>query len=166
MSVRSFLRFTRTYWKRAKYFEKIGLLDSEHDRIVEFLNSEFALYDYQNYLILKFYFELGLPYPGIVTKCRAYIRDLTKPHWLRAYAAAVVSATREAADMEFFEAQYPTCRDDVERATCICCTAGMEVRRRNEFLGRARRDGNLEERACRWARGVVEAPAPADVPRG
>jgi hypothetical protein len=148
-----------------KYFEKIGLFDNEHDRIVEFLSSESALYDYQNYLILKSYFDRGLPYPGIVTKCRAYIRDLTKPHWLRAYAAALVSTAREAADMEFFEAQYLACRDDVERATCICCTAGMELRRRNEFWGRVRRDGNLEERACRWVRaqvapGDVQMPAP------
>lgn len=135
-----------------RYFEKVGLFDAEHERIAEFLNSESSLYDYQAYLLLKFYFDIAITYPGIIAICRRYIRDLAKPHWLRAYAAALVSATHDAADMEFFEAQYGALRDDIERATCICCSGGMETRRRNEFLGRVRRDGDLEARACRWVR--------------
>jgi hypothetical protein len=134
-----------------RYFEKVGLQQEEQEVIVDFLNSGDALYYYQNYLILKFYFEIldFLPV-GVLAICRAYVRDLAKPHWLRAYAAAIIGQVRNAADMEFFEAQYTQCRDDIERATCICSAAGMETRRRNEFLGRARRDGELEERACRW----------------
>ena len=54
--------------------------------------------------------------------------------------------------MEYLEARYPDCRDDLERATLICSSRMLEVRRRNEFHGRARQDGDLEERACRWVR--------------
>jgi hypothetical protein len=134
------------------YFKKIGLQDNEHERIVEFLNSDASLYEYQNYLLLKYYFELRLPYRGIVAVCRRYVRDLAKPHWLRAYAAALIGVNGNAADMEFFEAQYGVLRDGLERATCICCTVAMEARRRNELLGRARHDGEMEERAVRWVR--------------
>jgi len=138
------------------YFRKVGLRPEDHDAIIAFLSSQYAIYYYQCYLILKFYFELHVVVPGIVPICRAYVRDLSKPYWLRAYAAAIIGQFRDAPDMEYFEAQYPQCRDDIERATCICSAAGMEFRRRNEFLGRARRDGDLEHRACRWVRAQMQ----------
>ena len=146
-----------------KYFEKIGLQPEEHDALADFLGSESALYHYQNYLVLKFYFESAFLPLRVLTICRAYVRDLTKPHWLRAYAAAIIGQVRDAADMEFLEANYAQCRDDVERATCICSATGLETRRRNEFLGRARRDGDLEDRARRFVRAdrrVAKEPQP------
>lgn len=145
----------------ARYLGKIGIQNPEHEQFVRFLASEGALYDYQNYQILKFYFDFSLSYPGVLALCRAYVRDVARPHWLRAYAAALLGRTGEAADMEFFEAQYGNCRDDVERASYICSCVAMEPRRRNEFLGRVRRDGDLEDRATRWVRaqGQLERPA-------
>jgi hypothetical protein len=128
-----------------KYFEKIGLQPQEHEAVADFLGSESALYHYQTYQILKFYFENAFLPQRVLTISRAYAHDLTKLHWLRAYAAAIIGQVRDAADMELFEANYVQCRDDVERATCICSASGLETRRRNEFLGRARRDGNLED---------------------
>src|SRR5208337_153919 len=78
-----------------KYFEKIGLEDNEHERIVDFLNSESAFYHYQNYLLLKVYFDIDSPHPGIIAICRRYVRDMAKPHWLRAYAAALIAIGRQ-----------------------------------------------------------------------
>jgi hypothetical protein len=149
-----------------KYFEKIGLQPDEHEAITNFLASDSAIYHYQNYLLLEFYFEGDFLPQLLLVICRAYLRDLTKPHWLRAYAAAIIGLVRDAADMEFLEASYGQCRDDVERATCICSASGLEVRRRNEFLGRVRRDGDMEERACRFVRAdrrVAKVPHAAAV---
>jgi hypothetical protein len=149
-----------------KYFEKIGLQPEEHDVIAEFLSSNSAIYHYQNYQILKFYFENDFLPQRVLGTARAYFRDLTKPYWLRAYASAIIGQIRDAADMEFLEANYPQCRDDIERATCICSATGLEARRRNEFLGRVRRDGDLEERACRYVRadsGPAKEPQPVFV---
>jgi hypothetical protein len=121
--------------------------------MADFLASDDSIYDYQNYLILKFYFEAGIDNPGIVAASRRYIRDASLPQWLRAYAAAIVGAHGDPADMEYVEARYPDCRDGLERATLICASTRLETRRRNEFHGRARREGDLEQRACRWVRG-------------
>lgn len=134
------------------YFEKIELQREQHDRIVEFLNSDAALYDYQNCLLLKYYFDIRHTSVGILAICRRYLRDRGKPDWLKAYASALLGMNGDAADMQFFEELYATLQGDVEKAVCICSSAGMETRRRNEFMGRVRRDGDLEERAARWVR--------------
>jgi hypothetical protein len=136
-----------------RYFRKVGLTDTEHGRMAALLRSQDSIYDYQNYLILKFYLETDLHHEGIVAVSRQYIRDASLPPWLRAYAVAIVGARGDPADMEYLEARYPDCRDSLERSTLICASSRMEARRRNEFHGRARRDGDLEQRACRWARG-------------
>ncbi len=135
-----------------RYFRKAGLTEPEHGRMADFLRSNDSLYNYQNYLILKFYLETDLYHEGIVAVSRQYTRDVNLPPWLRAYATAIVGSRGDPADMEAFEARYPYCRDNLERATLICASRNMEARRRNEFHGRARRDGDLEQRACRWVR--------------
>jgi hypothetical protein len=135
-----------------RYFRRAGLTEPEHDRMADFLRSNDSLYTYQNYLILKFYLEADRYHEGIVAVSRQYIRDVNLPPWLRAYAAAIVGSRGNPADMEDFEARYPYCRDNLERATLICASRSLEARRRNEFHGRARRDGDLEQRACRWVR--------------
>ena len=136
-----------------RYFSKVGLAPQEHEAIVQFLSGQSSLYEYQNYLILKFYFDTQMTVPGITSQCRTYLRELGRPHWLRAYAAGIIIKYGDAADLEYFEAQYPNCRDAVERCNLhLQCLGGMEARRRNEFLGRVRRDGDVEERACRWVR--------------
>ena len=135
-----------------RYFSKVGLTEEEHNRIADLLRSDDAIYRYQNYLILKFYAESAFDHPSIVAISRQYVRDASLPPWLWAYAAAIVGSRGDSADMEYFEGQYPNCRDSLERATLICASSKMELQRRNEFHGRARRDGDLEERACRWVR--------------
>jgi Reverse transcriptase (RNA-dependent DNA polymerase) len=94
-----------------RHFRKVGLTEAEHGRLAVFLRGDDSIYDYQNYLILKFYFEAGLDDAGIVAVSRRYIRDVNLPPWLRAYATAIVGAHGDPADMEYLEARYPECRE-------------------------------------------------------
>jgi Reverse transcriptase (RNA-dependent DNA polymerase) len=73
-----------------RYFRKVGLTEPEHGRIASFLRSADSIYNYQNYLILRFYSETDIYHEGILAVSRQYIRDASLPPWLRAYAAAIV----------------------------------------------------------------------------
>jgi reverse transcriptase-like protein len=132
------------------YFTKIGLSEENKSQILEFLASEEAIYDYQKFLILRFFFEQFTFPDALLQQVRRAIRDRNSPPWLRSYAAAILGEAGTTADLESLEANYPACADDLERSEIICSLRRMEVGRRNAFIGRARRDGPLAERAARW----------------
>jgi hypothetical protein len=137
------------------YCAKIGLSRENESQILQFLASEEAIYDYQNFLILRFFFE-GHRFPDtLLQQVRRIIRDRNSPRWLRSYAAAILGEAGTPADLENLEANYPSCGDDLERSEIVCSLRRMEAGRRNAFIGRARQDGPLVERAAKW---VVEHP--------
>jgi hypothetical protein len=135
-----------------RYLGKIEAVDQDDERVFDYLQTPEALYDYQIFLILRHYFEQRR-YPGrLVTYCRRVLRDANLPSYVKSYAMAILAEAGEDADLEFIEAQYALAPDEVQRATIICSCYRMEAGRRNAFFGRARNDGNLEQRAVAWAR--------------
>ena len=133
-----------------EYFQKVGVDEQSVTKLLEFLRGDQAIYHYQNFLILRFFLGL-LSFPhGLLDRARVIARDRNSPIWLRSYAVAIVGEAGTAADLENLEALYPTCANDLERSEIACSLRRVEPGRRNAFLGRARNDGPLTERAVRW----------------
>lgn len=110
-----------------RYLSKVGLTESEHGRIAGILRSDDAIYNYQNYLILKFYSDTNLSHDEIISVSRRYIRDVSLPPWLRAYAVAIVGAHGDSADMEYLEGRYADCRDSPD--LCLGQDGGPKAQR-------------------------------------
>lgn len=142
-----------------RYFRKVDVDEETENRILLFMASNQAMYHYQNFLFLRFFFENDL-FPDLLTQqARLVARNRNLPSWLRSYATAILGKAGAQADLEGLEASYANCADDVERSEVICSLARMEIGRRNAFMGRARQDGPLAERATRWVTQQVEQEA-------
>jgi retron-type reverse transcriptase len=136
-----------------RYVGKVESAPRDDDRIFAYLETPDALYSYQVFLVLRHYFERQSYPNGLITYCRKALRDPNMPAYVKAFATAILGEGGEDADLEFIEAQYALGADEVQRATIICSCHRMEAGRRNAFFGRARNDGNIEQRAVTWARG-------------
>jgi hypothetical protein len=131
-----------------RYFEKVGLTKEGEQHLLEFLGGDQAVYNYQKSLILKFFFESNRYPDDLMAIARRIVRDRNSPTWLRSYAVAIVGKAGTQADLEYLETIYADCRDDLERSEIICSLGRVETGRRNAFVGRARGDGFLAERAA------------------
>jgi len=133
-----------------RYFQKIGPNEQVEQHLAEFLASNQSMYYHQNFLVLRFFLEIDHFPDSLLVQVRRIARDRNSPVWLRSYAIAILGKAGTPADLEGLEAIYPRCADDIERSEIICSLARMEVGRRNAFMGRARHDGHLTDRAARW----------------
>jgi hypothetical protein len=135
-----------------RYLGKLEPMDRDDDRIFEYLETPDALYEYQTFQILRHYLESARFPPRLIAYCRGALRNAAMPYYAKAYAIAILGEGGEAADFESIEALYPETPDEIHRSSILCACHRMEPGRRNAFFGRARRDGNIQERAVTWAR--------------
>jgi hypothetical protein len=135
-----------------RYFAKVGLEDPDRERVIAFLSSPEAIYEYQVFQILRHFLEHSVFPDALLQYCRRIIRDGSFGSWVRTYTIAILGSGGRPADLEQLEALYPECADALQRSGVICSSRRMEHGRRNAFLGRVRDDGWLEQRAVRWVR--------------
>jgi SAM-dependent methyltransferase len=147
-----------------RYLTKVPVEERDDERIIEYLETPDALYEYQVFLALRHYSESGRSPARVVAFCRRVLREAGFSEFVKAYAMAIVADAGENADLEFVEAMYPRANDEMQRATIICSCYRMEAGRRNAFFGRARGDGNLVERAVIWARTQEQPPREQEAP--
>jgi hypothetical protein len=135
-----------------RYQSKADPTGRNDDRVFEYLETSDALYEHQAFLVLRSYFEQRRFPNRLIDYCRKMVRSTTVQHYVKAYALAILGEVAEGADLEFIEAAYPDASAEIQRATAICACRQMEAGRRNAFFGRARNDGEMEQRAAVWAR--------------
>ena len=135
-----------------KYLGDVGPAPHEIEAVLRFTCSREAFYDFQIYEILKFIHDQGIEHPLLLPLARELIQDRNRPLWLRSYALALVGENGVTSDLEHIESLYSTAENDIERADIICALRRYELVRRNAFLGRAARDGEIEARSVRWVK--------------
>lgn len=141
-----------------RYLHKVDPEGRADERVFDYLGAADALYEHQTFLVLRSYYERRR-FPGrLADCCRTLLRSATTQQYVRSYAMAILGEIGDVADLEFMEAGYADAADDIQRATAICACRRMEHGRRNAFLGRAREDGNMEQRAVLWARTAAPRP--------
>ena len=121
-------------------------------RVVTYARSEYAIYDYQLYLILRWLLESRVETEESLQLARGLMANRAHPLWLRSVALALVGEFGDAADLEGIEGLYASAASDLERAIILCSIRRMSRMRRNGVYGRYAGDNFLNSLAARWAR--------------
>ena len=88
----------------------------------------------------------------IVAIARQMAFDPTRPRYLRTVCRALLGKYGQPADLERLLNSYDEIADPSEKVEVICSLYRLEKGRRNSFLARAERDGEMNLRAARWVR--------------
>jgi hypothetical protein len=123
------------------------------DELAGLLSSEKVIYEYQRYLILRWFYERQLPHPAVLEYARRRIGP-TAPPLLRPHAIAYLGDHGEGSDFNRLERAL---RDEVSalgRATFLLSLRREPGPLRNLWYGRCARESPMVDRALRLARGL------------
>jgi len=135
-----------------RYLEEIGVTESEDDTILTCAGSTDAIYDFQLYQIVRWYFRRGAFPNRLVDLCRSWAFDKNRQPWLRTYCRAVLGRGGDLADLASLENEYGVTSSEVEKAEIVMAMSEAEINRRNSFYGRVRDDAELVRRAVSLCR--------------
>lgn len=119
-------------------------LNSVCERLIDFINSNYAVYDYQSFQILSWlqnYSEFCLD--KLLHTCRKIAFDNNKPYYYRFVARNILGKEGNSADLEKLEDYMSSVRSEIEKAELLCCLQRVEKSRRNAFLGRFASEGHV-----------------------
>jgi hypothetical protein len=137
-----------------RYFSDVDLSPRNSQSVLRYMASEEAIYDYQLYEIVRWFWEeQNLP-SDLLSLCRKWAFDRNRQPWLRSYCVAVLGKAGDESDRDLVETQYSSATTDVEKAECVAALATAETGRRNAFYGRVRKDGDLVARAISLVKGT------------
>jgi hypothetical protein len=138
------------------YFEMCGVYPDVEGAIIEFLNSDEAVYPYQIYQIIEWISELPFePSEKLIEIARRLAFDDSQPYYLRFICMKIIGDYGTFADLERLEDSYNRARNSLEQSIIMCCLRRMEKGRRNAFLGRAEKDGDLNKRAAQFVKSTT-----------
>jgi hypothetical protein len=140
-----------------RYLLEVGVGEVEDDRILDYISSAEAIYDYQTFQIVSWFATRRSISPRLLHLCRAWSADKNRDPWLRMATRSVLGQEGDQSDLEAIEGSYDTILGDLERADVVEALARMETGRRNSFFGRVSSDGDLVGRAVRRVRVGVGA---------
>lgn len=130
------------------YFRRVGVDDAILTGVKAFLDSEYAIYEYQIYEIFEWLNELDtIDSVDFLPKARRFAFDRSRPSYLRAVSKLYIARNGVAADLEQLQEGYGALNSPLEKAQLLCFLERMETGRRNAFLQRARLDHDLCARA-------------------
>lgn len=133
----------------------LGHLKSMQTYLLNFLNSEEAVYNYQNYKILLWFEDnIDTVEDKILIICRHYAFDNNRPYYLRSIARRILGRFGNIADFEKLEDQLSHISSDMERAELLCCLSKLEKGKRNAILGKYSKDGPFTEMAIPFIKGL------------
>ncbi len=126
------------------YFSSCEVFAEVEAKLVQFLNSEDAVYPYQIYQIIDSLCRIAFhPSANLMGIARKLAFDSRQPPYLRSVCRSFLGYHGSAADLELLEHSYPEASNQLEQSELICCVARMEISRRNAFFARAQGDGEL-----------------------
>lgn len=135
-----------------KYLSKMELSNSELEQILKFMESKDAIYDYQLYQLVQWFFQLNKLPNTLLALCRVWAHDKNREPWLRTYSLMVLAKAGHTSDLESIQGLYSSASTDYQKAEVICCLERMEKTRRNSFYGQVKDDNDLVRRAVEVAK--------------
>ena len=130
-----------------RYLENVGITKEERDAILGYAGSAEAIYDYQLYQIVRWFFERDDLPQKLVSLCRVWTADRNRHNWLRSHSLAVLGKAGDPTDLEMIDQSHSTATLEMEKAEIVMALARMEIGRRNAFYKRVSLDGVL----VKWA---------------
>lgn len=134
------------------YFSQVRLEPGELSELIAFAGSDEAIYDYQLYQILRWFYDLKINETDVIKLCRSWISDHNRDASLRSYALAYVGAFGPGTELTDFEESYSEAETELERADRVAAVSRMERGRRNAFYARVAGHGKLVARAVAVAK--------------
>jgi hypothetical protein len=130
------------------YFKATEVVAQIEAALIEFLNSDAAVYPYQVYQIMEWVGKVELlPSEDFLTIVRRLAFDNAQPYYLRLTSLSFLGRSGTPADLERLEQAYTESTSSLEQSELICALKRMERGRRNTFFGRAEGDGEMNKRA-------------------
>ncbi len=125
------------------------------NKLTEFLETDAAIYDYQNHKIINWlHLNCLTPNETLIKTIRSFAYDFNRPYYIQRSARTFLGKFGDDADIEKIENQYSISNNEIEKAELVCCLERLEKARRNSFLGRIKNDGYLIKIACEYIRNV------------
>ena len=140
-----------------RYAAQVGAVATADDKLVQYLRSEAAVYDYQTYQFLQWRTaQPEVASEAVVGFARTIAAaDNTASH-VRAVARGLLGRFGTDADLDDLIRRYGTAGSELERAEIVCALSRVERGRRNAFLGRSQNDGFLVAAAIAAVRVEVD----------
>jgi reverse transcriptase-like protein len=135
-----------------RYFSDVDLTEKQVQSVLDYAGSSYAIYDYQLYQILRWFWERNV-FPDKLTElCRRWAFDRNRASWLRSYCIAILGKVGDESDLDAIESQYSAALTETQKAECVMALARLERGRRNAFYGRIKHDGELVACAIRYVK--------------
>jgi hypothetical protein len=135
-----------------RYFNEIELSDRQIHSLLQYAGSVDAIYDYQLYQIVRWFWEQNAFPEKLLELCRRWAFDRNRDPWLRSYCIAISGKVGDDSDLETIESQYTATLTEPQKAECVMALARLERGRRNAFYGRVKGDGDLVAAAIRFVK--------------
>lgn len=129
------------------YFGAVGLEPAEQLRVLNFIGSDEAIYDYQIYQIVQWFYEQGVGHERLLQLSRSWVADQNREQSLRSYAFAYLRSFGTSADWAQIEESYGDATTEIERADRVAAVERLERGRRNAFYARVEGHGRLVARS-------------------
>ncbi len=134
------------------YFEKIDLDTDKLNELVEYISLPTSIYNYQNYLILKWLWDNNLVTEKIIKICRIFLKDHNREQWLRSYSFAYLGKYGSKKDLDEIQLMYSQSESVIGKADCIIGMHKVEAGKRNAFYAGVQNDDPLIKRAVKLAK--------------
>lgn len=134
------------------YFSEIHLQAEDISDLVAYMKSNEAIYDFQMYEILRWFYREDQKDEKVVELARVWSRDRNRDPWLRSYSIAYLGRFGDQTDLDELESGYADAVTEIERADRVAALRRAEKSRRNAFFARVSSDGLLVERSVRSAK--------------
>src|SRR5262249_20720792 len=116
-----------------RYFTSFPMTEQIENRLLECLESQESVYDYQLFEIVRWCYEQTFRPARLLKLCRQWMSDRNRPPWHAAYRKAILGGAVDTSDFDFLEGQYATATTEIERLEILMSLSRMEVGRRNAF---------------------------------
>lgn len=135
-----------------KYLAALPRNEEVQKKILSYMESAEAIYDYQTYEILRWFYG-GEPYPErLLHLCRRWAFDLNRPACLRSYARAILGDAARPEDLDQLERECVRATDTFEKVDYLVALYRMETIRRNTLFGRHKNEIFLVQKAIQYAK--------------
>ena len=123
--------------------------------MLEFLRSRDMVYPYQSYQIIEWFLKYSTdPSDELIETIRSIGFDASTPRYVKTYCRAFLGKFGSLADVERIADSYDETTDPSEQVEIICAMQRLERARRNSFLARVEKDGEMNWRAAKWVRAA------------
>lgn len=133
-----------------RYLGRAGRDSHTVERLPDLIDYDGYTYDRSLFGILKWAWSERICTPRLLELARDTAADQNRSSWTRAYAWAFLAREGSGGDLDLLLDLYSGTSDVIEHSELVCCTARMEISRRNAFLSRVAGE-------CMWTQWASQA---------